>query len=381
MGDNQVKALDIQQAPILYKLSASNNKLESLDAKGLKLSSLNLDNNALKTIDLKDSQLSNPNSAKIKNQNIVVKQKVQDNAYIVKMADIVGSENVADIKSVEGADYDKTTGTVKVSLQNPNFKYIYRAATKTDWSKKPFDMELEVNVKVEKIEEQGGNQPGGFSGSGSPSGSSSGSTTTSPAEKPPVTLENPEVPKSAAVPSFDDIIGKWYEDVVKKSVEMGIFKGVSGDKFAPETPITRGMTATILGRFANAPETAEASIFKDVDNSAYYAPFVTWCNKNGIVKGISSDKFAPDDNVTREQIATIVGRYIESKGKTLEASKNKFVDDAKISDYAKNYVYALVNAGILKGDDTNNFRPADNLTRAEAAAIIVRANEYLNAAK
>ena len=162
---------------------------------------------------------------------------------------------------------------------------------------------------------------------------------------------------------------------------MGIFKGVSGDKFAPETPITRGMTATILGRVANAPETAEASIFKDVDNSAYYAPFVTWCNKNGIVKGISSDKFAPDDNVTREQIATIVGRYIESKGKTLEASKNKFVDDAKISDYAKNYVYALVNAGILKGDDTNNFRPADNLTRAEAAASIVRANEYLNAAK
>ena len=59
----------------------------------------------------------------------------------------------------------------------------------------------------------------------------------------------------------------------------------------------------------------------------------------------------------------------------------KFVDDAKISDYAKNYVYALANAGILKGDDKNNFRPTDNLTRAEAASIIVRANEYLNAAK
>ena len=383
MGDNQVKTLDIQQAPILYKLSASNNKLESLDAKGLKLSSLNLDNNALKTIDLKDSQLSNPNSAKIKNQNIVVKQKVQDNAYIVKMADIVGSENVADIKSVEGADYDKTTGTVKVSLQNPNFKYIYRAATKTDWSKKPFDMELEVNVKVEKIEEQNSNTVDGSSGSGigSPLSSGTGSATAPPAEKLPVTLENPEVPKSAAAPAFEDISGKWYEDVVKKSVEMGIFKGVSGDKFAPETPITRGMTATILGRFANAPETAEASIFKDVDNSAYYAPFVTWCNKNGIVKGISSDKFAPNDNVTREQIAAIVGRYIESKGKTLEASKNKFVDDAKISDYAKNYVYALANAGILKGDDKNNFRPTDNLTRAEAAAIIVRATEYLTSAK
>ena len=59
----------------------------------------------------------------------------------------------------------------------------------------------------------------------------------------------------------------------------------------------------------------------------------------------------------------------------------KFVDDAKISDYAKNYVYALANAGILKGDDKNNFRPTDNLTRAEDASIIVRANEYLTSAK
>ena len=130
---------------------------------------------------------------------------------------------------------------------------------------------------------------------GGSSGSGIGSATAPPPEKPPVTLENPEVPKSAAAPAFEDISGKWYEDVVKKSVEMGIFKGVSGDKFAPETPITRGMTATIMGRFANAPETAEASIFADADGSAYYAPFVTWSNKNGIVKGVSSDKFAPND--------------------------------------------------------------------------------------
>lgn len=374
VGNNLLTELDIQQAPILYKLYCNNNKLEALNAKGMSLiSSLSLDSNALKIINLEDSVLNNPNSAKIKDQNIVIKHKVQDNAYNIKIADIVGSENVGNIKSVEGADFDKATGIVKVSLQKPAFKYIYRAATKKDWSNKPFDVELEVNVKVEKLEEQN-DKPSVES----PRNTGTSSNNTNAAENPTVIVDNPETPKSGGVgTSFNDIIGKWYEDIVKKAVEMGIFKGTSENTFSPENPITRGMTATVLGRYAKAPESVESNIFSDVNSSEYYAPFVVWCSKNGVVKGIASNKFAPDDNITREQMAAIIGRYIESKGKTVEASKNMFADDVKISAYAKNYVYILAGSGILKGDDVNNFRPSDSLTRAEAAAIIVRMDEFL----
>ena len=101
----------------------------------------------------------------------------------------------------------------------------------------------------------------------------------------------------------------------------------------------------------------------------WYSDAIAWAQDNGIVLGVLTDKFAPNDFVTREQIATILWRY---EGKPAAESKfDGFKDAVKISDYAKEAMAWAVSEGIFNGDN-GNLKPTDDATRAEFACIIMR---------
>ena len=148
--------------------------------------------------------------------------------------------------------------------------------------------------------------------------------------------------------------------------------------FSPEKNMTRGMFITVLGRYLKAP-TDKVSKFEDVNAAMYYVPYIAWATEEGIVTGISDTKFAPEENITREQMAAIIHRAILKSGKKLPSGNSQvsFSDNGKIADYAKVGVEQLTSAGILNGMPDNSFAPKDKLTRAQAASIMVRLSEKL----
>ena len=127
----------------------------------------------------------------------------------------------------------------------------------------------------------------------------------------------PSTPAEPTTPTcpFTDITTHWAKDAVTAAWSKGWIKGVSETAFAPENQMTRGMLVTVLHRLDGEPTagSVERAAFHDVASDAYYAKAVAWAAENGIVKGVREDLFAPDASITREQLAAILYRYANDK--------------------------------------------------------------------
>ena len=179
----------------------------------------------------------------------------------------------------------------------------------------------------------------------------------------------------AKMPAFTDIENHWAKDNILFVVSRGLLNGTSETTFSPNTGMTRGMFVTALGRLAGVdPADYQSGKFTDVKADAYYAPYVNWAAKTGIVSGTTDTTFAPDTNINREQMAVIMKNYAVKLGytvpKALEAVT--FADNASISSWAKEAVKSMQQAGILAGKTNNRFDPAGTATRAEVATVLRR---------
>ena len=177
------------------------------------------------------------------------------------------------------------------------------------------------------------------------------------------------------IPAFTDVNNHWAKDNILFVVSRGLLSGTSATTFSPNTGMTRGMFVTALGRLAGIdPTDYQASMFTDVKEDAYYAPYVNWAAKTGVVSGTTDTAFAPDTNINREQMAVIMKNYATKLGytipKTLEVVN--FADSAGISSWAKEAVKSMQQAGILAGKTNNCFDPAGTATRAEVATVLRR---------
>jgi hypothetical protein len=117
-----------------------------------------------------------------------------------------------------------------------------------------------------------------------------------------------------------------------------------------------------------------AERFDDVPLGKYYSDAVAWAAENEIVGGTGGGRFAPDANITRQDLAVILTRYAEYKGFALAAAREyaAFSDDNAVSDYAKAAVEACYSAGVLSGKPANLFDPKGEAGRAEVAAMLHR---------
>ncbi len=175
--------------------------------------------------------------------------------------------------------------------------------------------------------------------------------------------------------SFTDIADHWAKADIEYVVRQGLFNGMSTATFSPNTAMTRGMFVTVLGRMSNADVNSyKKSSFTDVPSDAYYMGYLEWASKNSIVKGIGNGEFAPNQSITREQMAVIINNYAKNNGIILPKvhEKNTFADSANISAYAKDAVQQMQMAGVIGGKDRNLFDPQGTATRAEVAAVLRR---------
>ena len=166
-------------------------------------------------------------------------------------------------------------------------------------------------------------------------------------------------------------VGSWAADSIDFCADNDLVNGKSTYSFAPSDNLTRGQLVAILYRAAGSPSVSGISNpFTDVKSSAYYYNAVLWAYKGGVVTGTSADKFSPDANVTREQIAAILYRYMGSPAAT--GSLTGYSDRAKISSWATTAMQWAIGKGYITGTSATTLDPAGKATRAQVAVMIHR---------
>lgn len=172
---------------------------------------------------------------------------------------------------------------------------------------------------------------------------------------------------------FNDIANHWAGDSIAFVTSRDLFNGVSETEFAPNAQMTRAMLVTVLHRLEDIPA-AGSNSFNDVPANTWYTNAVSWAAKNGIVTGKTSTRFAPNDPITREQLATILYRYADKLGldTSSSGSLNKFTDKDSVSSYAYEAVAWAVGAGIINGKTPSTIEPKGNATRAEVSTMLMR---------
>lgn len=166
---------------------------------------------------------------------------------------------------------------------------------------------------------------------------------------------------------------KWFFKYVWYVNENLLMNGMGGDIFAPNDRMTRAQFVTMLMRLCDGEEVV-TDTFKDVKSKAWYAGAVGWAEKAGVVNGMTPTRFEPDEFMTRAQMATALSRFLDYIGLTelpSTDSSTDFKDSSKIDSWAKEHVMRLAGAGLIEGD-AGYFKPRDNTTRAQAAALISR---------
>ena len=168
----------------------------------------------------------------------------------------------------------------------------------------------------------------------------------------------------------------WFFESVKYANENGLMSGTTNTTFEPNEPLTRGMLVAIFYRADGEPAVNKSIPFSDVDTNAYYSNAVVWAQQNGIVNGVTENEFAPENNITREQIAAIMFRFAKYKGYDVSVGENtnilSYTDAESISEYAISAMQYAVGSGLMKGKTETSINPQDNATRAEIAAILQR---------
>lgn len=192
-----------------------------------------------------------------------------------------------------------------------------------------------------------------------------------------VTVSAYFTPETSALPFNDVAYTSWYYDAVKFVYDKGIMDGVSYYRFAPDATITRGMVVTMLWRMAGEPYEAAAG-FTDVAAGRYYTTAVAWAAKNGIVEGMTATTFAPDQAITREQLASILYRYAKWLGFSGYGSDiSGYTDAGKVSSYAYDAMSWAVRTGVVTGTSARVLDPQGTASRAAAAQMFMNFYNYI----
>lgn len=178
-------------------------------------------------------------------------------------------------------------------------------------------------------------------------------------------------------PIFKDVAeNDWFCNDVEFAYENKVIKGITEDTFAPDASLSRAMAATMLYRMAGEPDDlAYINHFEDVNEGEWYFDAVSWAQRSKIVYGYSDDIFSPDDNITRADFAVMLMRYAAAENLALPENENyklNFEDSKDIPYYSELSVAILVSSGIIKGKTAETFAPMDEITRAEASAMLHR---------
>ena len=175
---------------------------------------------------------------------------------------------------------------------------------------------------------------------------------------------------SAAEPTYGDTAGHWAEASIERWSGYGIIQGSNG-KFDPDGQLTCAQLATILARLLKLPA-AKAAGFIDNPADAWYYDAINRCAAAGILKGNGDGTVTPNASITRERAMVMLARALGIEPLS-RPDLSRYADAAHVSHYAQGYLAALIEAGIVGGVTADRLAPQDNITRAATVTILDRA--------
>jgi len=182
-------------------------------------------------------------------------------------------------------------------------------------------------------------------------------------------------------PQFSDIKGHWAESDIQFLLANDVIEVKNDSKFYPNQEITRAEFAGFLARLLKVMDGGAVNPFKDITEAHPYYNEIVSASRAGLVLGITKDSFAPNQKITREQMAVMMERALKYKKAAVEADEsalNKFNDTGKISSWAKDGVSIVSTMGLMNGKGMGSFAPKSFTTKGEAAAILHRLNSKIN---
>lgn len=175
---------------------------------------------------------------------------------------------------------------------------------------------------------------------------------------------------SAAEPTYGDTAGHWAEASIERWSGYGIIQGSNG-KFDPDGQLTCAQLATILARLLKLPAAKDAG-FIDNPADAWYYDAINRCAAAGILKGNGDGTVTPNASITRERAMVMLARALGIEPLS-RPDLSRYADAAHVSPYAQGYLAALIEAGIVGGVTADRLAPQDNITRAATVTILDRA--------
>lgn len=186
---------------------------------------------------------------------------------------------------------------------------------------------------------------------------------------------------TAFAKTFDDYKSGWAFEAIDYVSDMGYMSGVGNNHFSANTAVTRAQMAQVMWNMEGKNDPESTNHFADVDKGAWYSKAVNWCSENGIVSGVGNSKYNPNGAVSREQLMTMVYRYLDKKGIDVESQvvseaemKKKFpgygTNADKVSDWAKTYVQWAYGSGFSSGSGTK-MNATETVTREQLAQFLM----------
>lgn len=170
----------------------------------------------------------------------------------------------------------------------------------------------------------------------------------------------------------------WFYDAVRNVYENYIMNGVSPTRFQPNGTMSRAMVATVLWRLEGEPEMENTAVFRDVPTGQWYSEAIAWAYEQGIITGYGGGRFGPQDNVTRQQLATMLFRYAQTMDMDSgsRASLSAYRDRGQVAAWAQEAFAWAVAEGYINGTSPTTLSPTGTATRAQCAAILTRMLVY-----
>ena len=182
--------------------------------------------------------------------------------------------------------------------------------------------------------------------------------------------------KSHALPFTDLAAGAWYEDAVAYVYRHDLMSGFSEDTFGPNAALSRAQLCQILYNMEGRPAVTGSGSFSDLADGAWYTDAVTWAASKGIVDGYGGGLFGPDDNITREQLASILYRCAQARGDDVSVGEDtnilSYSDAADVAEYAVSAMQWACGAGVITGISESALAPRGEATRSQTAAMLMR---------
>lgn len=191
--------------------------------------------------------------------------------------------------------------------------------------------------------------------------------------------------QAAGAPFRDVQEGDWMYNAVEYVRQHGLMSGTgSGATFSPNATLTRSMFVTILGRLAGVDkQNYPGASFSDVRAGEWYAPYVEWASRKGVTSGVGNGLFGVDNAITRQEMASMVNRYLDIEGLALAQAPDvlpRFTDSDDIAFWAAQDAEALRKTGLFKGNDKGQFLPTKSALRSEAAVVFTSLHQAVQAA-